>query len=394
MDRILAGVSRFAFLLVVVVRHSGGSLTATQADKEELAKCVSSVVSQFEGALREEELDTLLTTFADKLADRLVDQTFKAWPTDRMDLEGQMLGKPRNLETPPEGETDGNEKHLRGRRLGEGKSDKDMLGGNSKTVGIAAVTASMTEASILLPINSMQARMQAGGRGLKDNMRILFQNGIMSALSQVYKALPPALAMRGTQNGLIFGTGAAIKEQCPKEWPNMVQDAASMLASSLICTSIIFPMDAVKTRVQLGSNLPRLRQLYQGFGAEVTKDAFGWVLWLLLRNGFERTMPDDMWAKHAVCGAMTSIMATSCIFPLATLKTRLQASNKRGSNILREARNLWMENGIRRFYNGYQLKVAENICKGAIFNTAFVAYSKELEKWQAESTERPSTVRT
>jgi hypothetical protein len=77
------------------------------------------------------------------------------------------------------------------------------------------------------------------------------------------------MLMVGMRHGLTFGTGARLKQHLPRGWSDPVRDAASMATSALLCTSFLFPMDTVKTRMQLGRDFPKVAQLYQGFAPAV-----------------------------------------------------------------------------------------------------------------------------
>jgi hypothetical protein len=75
----------------------------------------------------------------------------------------------------------------------------------------------------------------------------------------------PTMMMVGMRHGFTFGTGAELKKYVPSSWSEPMRDAMSMAVSALLCTSFLFPMDTVKTRMQADKPFPKLRQLYQGF---------------------------------------------------------------------------------------------------------------------------------
>lgn len=263
---------------------------------------------------------------------------------------------------------------------------KDALGGDAKIVGISAGTASMIQATLLLPINSVQTRMQAGGLGFTGTLRIIFQNGGLSGLRQLYLALPPTVAMLGMRQGLIFGSGAELKKQTPEVWPEWARDAISMGLSAFVCTAFLFPMDTLKTRLQVGKPLPGMcpSQWYHGFTPAVSHAVVGRPVWMVMRNSLEQNVPDPegqtlRYWKHFVCGGLTGTITTLVVFPLDTMKKLLQTSDQMRGSFRTEVRTVFKSGGLHRFYRGLSVKLTMNFTQGALFNTIFVACNKFLE---------------
>jgi hypothetical protein len=59
---------------------------------------------------------------------------------------------------------------------------------------------------------------------------------------------PPAQALK-------FGAGAAIKSGTPIWWPELARDAVSGGLSAAFSTTLLFPLDTLKTRMQLGQQM-------------------------------------------------------------------------------------------------------------------------------------------
>ncbi len=97
--------------------------------------------------------------------------------------------------------------------------------------------------------------------------------------------------MLGARQGLKFGSGAAFKQQLPIHWPEPVRDAAAGSLAAISATTLLFPLDTLKTRWQLNLPSPSLVQVYQGFQPAVAYSAFGMALWVVSRNSLERTIP-------------------------------------------------------------------------------------------------------
>lgn len=263
---------------------------------------------------------------------------------------------------------------------------KDAIGGDAKLVGVAAGASSVLQAIFLLPINSVQTRMQAGGLPLHGTIKVIFNDGFASGLRQLYLALPPTVAMLGMRQALIFGSGAALKKQLPQVWPEWTRDGASMGISAVVCTAFLFPMDTMKTRLQLGRPLPGLcpSQWYQGFWPALSHAVVGRPLWMVMRNGLERNVPDPerlalQYWKHFFCGGLTGTIVTCVVFPMDTLKKRLQASDHAQVSLKSEAKSLFDSGGFRRFYTGISVKLTMNFAQGAVFNVLFVACRRFLE---------------
>merc|ERR1719313_2573979 len=107
-------------------------------------------------------------------------------------------------------------------------------------------------------------------------------------------------------------------------------------------------------------------------------------MWMTTRNCLERNVPDPLspvlqYWKHFICGGLTGTMVCCIVFPLDTLKKRLQASDRSELKLQKEVSTLLNEGGILRFYRGMSLKLAMNFAQGALFNAIFVACSKSLE---------------
>jgi hypothetical protein len=263
---------------------------------------------------------------------------------------------------------------------------KDALGGDAKAVGIAAGTASVIQATCLLPVNSVQTRMQAGGLGFIGTLKIIFEGGALNGLRQLYLALPPTVAMLGMRQGLIFGSGAQLKKRTPQVWPEWARDATSMGLSAFVCTAFLFPMDTLKTRLQVGKPLPGMcpSQWYHGFAPAVSHAVIGRPVWMVMRNSLERRVPDPQspslqYWKHFFCGGLTGTTVTLVVFPLDTVKKLLQTSDQTHVSFRSEVNTLFTNGGLRRFYRGLSVKLTMNFTQGALFNTIFVACSNFLQ---------------
>merc|ERR1719277_2337323 len=80
-----------------------------------------------------------------------------------------------------------------------------------------------------------------------------------------------------------------------------------------------------------------------------------------------------------ICGGLTSSIVTGVVFPMETVKKRLQAADGTQRRLLNEVSILLREGGARRFYRGLNVKLSTNFAEGALFNVVFVACSKSIE---------------
>ena len=141
----------------------------------------------------------------------------------------------------------------------------DALAGDPRVVGASAAAAGMMCTVCLLPLNTVQTNMQHKGLAFASTLRTIFSRGALSGAKQLYGALPPTVAMVGMRHGLAFAGGSKLKKELPASWSEPARDAVSMASSALVITSVLFPVDAVKTRMQLQMSLPQARQVFRGF---------------------------------------------------------------------------------------------------------------------------------
>lgn len=271
--------------------------------------------------------------------------------------------------------------------MSSGSAANDALAGDPKIVGSAAAMAGALQTTVLLPFNTVQTHMQHKGGRLSATISNIFSRGVLRGTWSLYMAWPPTMAMVGMRQGLIFATGAQMKKHMPPHLPEPARDALSMASSALVCSGFLFPFDTVKTRLQLQMSMPRPSQMYRGFLPAVTHSVAGRALWMSLRNGLESTVPNPesprmLYWKHFMCGGVTGMLVAASVFPFDTLKKRLQAPmDAEKHTVVGEARALFAEGGISRFYRGAAVKVSMNFMQGACFNVAFVVCRSFLERW-------------
>jgi hypothetical protein len=290
----------------------------------------------------------------------------------------------------------------------------DALGGDPMVAASASAIAGVVQATMLLPLNTIQTQMQTGGVSAGEALVSNFERGALSGIRSLYNALGPTVLMLGLRQGLKFGSGAAFKQHLPLHWPEAGRDIVAGGSSALASTVVLFPLDTLKTRWQTGMPAPALHQLYYGFspaaahskysrlepGSKSCLDhycialtdharayragAFGMALWVVVRNALERTFPEPSrrnsfkgYSKNFLCGGLAGIAVQLPTFPLDTLKKRLQA-NQKSQATFAEAKVLLAQGGVARFYRGFWLKCGFVALNGALFNTIFVATRRLL----------------
>eukprot|EP00747_Dinoflagellata_sp_TGD_P131956 gnl/TRDRNA2_/TRDRNA2_175033_c2_seq4.p1 gnl/TRDRNA2_/TRDRNA2_175033_c2~~gnl/TRDRNA2_/TRDRNA2_175033_c2_seq4.p1 ORF type:complete len:424 (-),score=49.11 gnl/TRDRNA2_/TRDRNA2_175033_c2_seq4:239-1510(-) len=258
--------------------------------------------------------------------------------------------------------------------------------GDAQIKGAAAATASLVQSSVMVPISSVQTRMQANGLGFAPTLRALLAGGALRGMQQLCQAIPSTIAMESISSSLAYMGGAEIKKQLPNQWPDAAREAMAIGIAAGLCTALTFPLDTVKTRLQLGGALPALCQMYRGFTPALQKEVVGTMVYVMSREGLEHGLPEPQDAvlrqwKHCFCGGLAGMAATSAIYPLDTVKKRLQASAQK-PKMLKEARALFKEGGLPRFYRGVELKLPTTFASGALFNSIFTACSTLLEAKQ------------
>ena len=192
-------------------------------------------------------------------------------------------------------------------------SSSDALSGDPTRAAVASSVAGMVQASLLLPMNTVQTQMQTRGMSSRDVVRLLFRNGPISGLTNLYRAIAPTVGMLGARQGLKFGAGAVFKARLPPSWPEYARDACAGGLSALTSTTLLFPIDTLKTRWQMNMTSPRLDQMYQGFRPAASYSAFGMALWVMMRNALERNLPEPIggsalaYWKHFLCGGLAGV---------------------------------------------------------------------------------------
>jgi len=261
-------------------------------------------------------------------------------------------------------------------------SHQDALSGDPWRAAGASFMAGIVQATVLLPINTVQTQVQTKGHGVFVTLRSNFEGGTLRGIRNLYGALGPTYVMLGARQALKFGGGAAVKQRLPAHWPEMARDIFAGSISAMTSTTLLFPLDTLKTRWQTGQPSPKNpREMYRGFAPAVSYSAFGMALWVVSRNALERTIPDyegpmQHW-KHFVCGGIAGLCVQLPTFPFDTLKKRLQSAQV-ARGVLGEVRELLREGGPMRFYSGFWVKCGFVALNGAVFNTVFVACRKLL----------------
>ena len=254
----------------------------------------------------------------------------------------------------------------------------DALSGDPRRAALASAISGCLQALLLLPMNTVQTQMQTRGLGFVGTIKANFTTGAFSGLRNLYRALLPTVGMLGARQGLKFGSASAFKRSLPLSWPEVVRDVVAGASSATATTTIVFPLDTLKTRMQNGLAMPpTLSGFYSGYTPAAFYSALGMGLWVGSRNKLERDIRYNGPGKHLLTGAIAGVFVQLPTFPLDTLKKRLQSSDARLSPI-NEARTLMAEGGVLRFYKGFPVKCLFVAFNGAIFNSVFVAVRKAL----------------
>ena len=266
----------------------------------------------------------------------------------------------------------------------QNSSAADAFSGDPTRAATASAIAGCVQAMLLLPVNTVQTQMQTRGLGALTTLAGNFSGGGLAGIRALYRAILPTIGMLGARQGLKFGTGSQIKQRLPWHWPEMLKDAIAGASSACLSTTLLFPLDTVKTRYQMNMSTPNIVEMYRGFQPAVLYSAFGMGLWVVSRNGLERTLTTERTgleghSKHLITGGLAGVLVQVPTFPFDTLKKRLQASESpTGSTVMREARTLISEGGFFRLYRGFPVKCTFVAANGAIFNAVYVWTRKLL----------------
>lgn len=259
----------------------------------------------------------------------------------------------------------------------------DALSGDPSRAALASGISGIVQALMLLPINTIQTQMQTSGRSMIATIKTNFAAGFGAGVRSLYRAIGPTVGMLGVRQGIKFGSATAVKHKLPLHWPELLRDVVAGATSAVTSTTLVFPLDTLKTRLQNNLGLPStLSGFYSGYAPAAAYSAFGMGLWVSTRNTFERRLPYDGPGKHLICGAVAGIFVQLPTFPLDTLKKRMQSADSGSggarASVLAEARSLLAEGGPQRFYRGFSVKCGFVALNGAIFNSVYVAVRKAL----------------
>lgn len=143
-----------------------------------------------------------------------------------------------------------------------------------------------------------------------------------------------------------------------------------------------------------------IRGLFSGFGATAARDGPYAGLYVLFYEQFKRNLADLLVATsddpvrprpspssssiNFVSGALAAGLATAITNPFDAVKTRLQLMPGRYGNMVRAARLMIREDGVRSLFSGLGLRMARKALSGALVWTVYEELILRAEKrWAA-----------
>ena len=109
-------------------------------------------------------------------------------------------------------------------KLSRRNSSDDALSGDPRWTALASASAGFIQATMLLPINTIQTQMQTRGLNVYATVSGNFERGLLGGIRSLYRALGPTIGMLGLRNGIKFGSGTAFKQRLPESWPEWRRD--------------------------------------------------------------------------------------------------------------------------------------------------------------------------
>jgi len=141
-----------------------------------------------------------------------------------------------------------------------------------------------------------------------------------------------------------------------------------------------------------------IRGLFSGFGATAVRDGPYAGLYVLFYEQFKRNLADLFVATsddprpspspssiNFVSGALAAGLATAITNPFDAVKTRLQLMPGRYGNMVRAARLMIREGGLRSLFSGLELRMARKALSSALGWTVYEELILQAEKRWATS---------
>ena len=156
------------------------------------------------------------------------------------------------------------------------------------------------------------------------------------------------------------------------------------LVSNTLSTSIVHPIDVVKTRNQVNimhnKSIPinkvitdiyksnGIRGFYKGLGPQLMTYPFFWGIYFQTSSATKRYYGENKpsFVENAFITFGSASLASSIVNPLFVLKTRMQTSEIKTSTIT-VIKQLYKENGLKSAYKGLPSSIGNNVKLGIQF---------------------------
>jgi solute carrier family 25 carnitine/acylcarnitine transporter 20/29 len=219
-----------------------------------------------------------------------------------------------------------------------------------------------------------------------DTIRIRIQNNQSNQFRGLYKGITPPLIGVGMEKFLVFGNYEKFKNY------NTIKNRdlniiVSGMASGLICTSIVTPLERFKinfqsvnsskqSRLALIKKTTNISTLYRGLSSTLIREVPGYGIYFGVYEACKRNTNNYQWYYSLLYGGLSGSSAWAVIYPSDVIKTRMQTDGNQYRNMRHCIKEIYREGGYPIFYRGFMAAMARAFILHAGVFSGYELYMK------------------
>lgn len=166
---------------------------------------------------------------------------------------------------------------------------------------------------------------------------------VLLGFKSLYRGVLPPLLGVGLEKSIVFGTYNNVS--------NSYNTVISGAISGLVASIIVTPIERFKILRQnnIACNVIRMRDLYRGFSATLTREIPGFSIYFTAYN----YLYDGDIRKSFLYGAISGAIAWTFIYPQDLVKTNMQSNSHIHCSVYMY--KIYKSGGILGFYKGFHL---------------------------------------
>lgn len=196
-------------------------------------------------------------------------------------------------------------------------------------------------------------------------------------LSRTLRYTTQDTLQKGLQKNLASITPSSFNNQQRKTFFGML----SGVASSVLETAVLYPIDTIKTRSELGEG-KKFKNLYKGLPTSVFRGALSAGVFFGSYNYFANSDKKNDTANNMSATVKASELMTVVTNPIEVLKTRVQSTRTK-KNMFEVAKDAIKTEGVQAFAKGLVPRIALAPLKVAfpffVFNQLKTCFEKQNE---------------